>query len=50
MPNNEAKIALAQALCRYFRTLSYKDAMGLIKYLDSGKLFTYFKPEGATIH
>lgn len=49
MPN-EAKVLLAQALCRYYKTLSYKDAMGLIKYLDSGKLFAYFKPEGATIH
>ncbi len=46
----EDKTALALALCVYYKTLSYKDAMGLIKYLDSGKLFTYFKPKNATLH
>lgn len=49
MPN-EAKIALAQALCRYYRNLTYQDAMSLIKYINSGKLMAYFKPENATLH
>lgn len=49
MPN-EAKITLAQALCRYYRNLTYKDAMSLIRYIDSGKLFDNFKPKDATLH
>jgi hypothetical protein len=49
MPN-EAKIALAQALCRYYRNLTYQNALSLIKHIDSGKLFTYFRPEGTPLH